>query len=115
VHMKPLVCLCSPASFSNVTSKWVPEIQRFAPEVKFILTGLQKDQRYDKQARANLERKGLECITYEQGAELASELGVPYVECSSLTREGVKDVFDVAVRTARIARDVQRPCVCAMM
>ena len=41
------------------------------------------------------EKKTKKPVNAEQGKRLASELGaVAYVECSALTQEGMKNVFD---------------------
>ncbi|KAJ7743318.1 cell division control protein 42 [Mycena metata] len=78
-------------SFENVRRKWVPEIQHFCPDAPFLVVGTQIDLRYDPQV---LARQDLILVTTKEGKHLARELGAAkYVECSSLTQEGLEDVF----------------------
>jgi Ras-related C3 botulinum toxin substrate 1 len=68
-----------------VKSKWVPEISHHAPNVPFVLVGMQND-------RDN------RCVTNAAGAELASVIGArEYVECSSLEKANVDAVLWSAV------------------
>jgi Ras-related C3 botulinum toxin substrate 1 len=80
-----LLCfsITTPASFENVKSKWHAEISRHAPGTPFILVGTKLDTRTDGS------------IIEARGESLCAELkGLKYVECSSLTQEGLKQVFD---------------------
>jgi len=91
-----LICfsLISRDSLSNVTEKWVPEVSHHAPNVPILLIGTKCDLRNDNTQAANL-------ISKEEGAKLAKEIGsVCYMECSALTQENLKNVFDEAVRAA---------------
>eukprot|EP01029_Cantina_marsupialis_P028811 TRINITY_DN778030_c0_g1_i1.p1 TRINITY_DN778030_c0_g1~~TRINITY_DN778030_c0_g1_i1.p1 ORF type:complete len:191 (-),score=66.14 TRINITY_DN778030_c0_g1_i1:260-832(-) len=93
-----LVCfsLISPASFENITAKWIPEVKHHAPNTPFILVGTKEDLREDPDTIAQVQP-----ITTEQGTLLAEEIGAhKYMECSALTQGGLKDVFDEAIRCA---------------
>jgi len=98
-----LVCfsIISPYSFDNVKSKWYPEIQHHAPGVPLILVGTKADLRSDANMLQQLAAKGLSVITKEQAEARVREIGARcYMECSALTQEGLKNVFDEAIRAA---------------
>lgn len=89
----------SPSSFENVKSKWFPEIQHHAPKVPFILVGTKSDLRNDPNTIKRLAEKSQKPISREEGASLAKELRAhKSLECSALTQEGLKQVFDEAIR-----------------
>ena len=99
-----------PASFASVKSVFSKELARHSPGVPVLLVGTKLDLRSDEPTLAYLKQKGFQKglqkelvpITFEQGAELAKQLGyVAYRECSALTQEGVKDVFDTAMKVRR--------------
>lgn len=93
--------LVSPSSFENVKSKWLPEISHHCPGVPFVLCGNKVDLREDADTLSRLSDRGMKPIQREQGHALASEIGAySYVECSALTQEGLKNVFDTAIRAA---------------
>ena len=92
-----LICfsVISQSSFQNVRTKWLPEIQHFCPEVSFILVGTEIDLRNDERVLSKLEKQGEAPITFEQGEDLAMEINAAnYAECSSLTQEGLEEVFE---------------------
>ncbi|KAF7336127.1 Cell division control protein 42 [Mycena venus] len=92
-----LVCfsVVSPASFEHVKEKWVSEVSHHCPGVPFLIVETQIDLREDVQVTERLSRQGQRPVTTEQGERLVRELGATgYVECSALTRQGVKNVFD---------------------
>ena len=96
-----LVCfsVVSPISFDNVRNKWFTEIQHHAPGVPFILVGTKTDLRSDAATLSELESKKQAPISAAQGQALCEELkGFKYLECSALTQEGLKQVFDEAIR-----------------
>jgi len=98
-----LICfsIISPHSFDNVKSKWWPEIQHHAPGVPLILVGTKADLRNDEATVSQLASKGLRVITQEEAQQRMKEIGaVNYLECSALTQEGLKTVFDEAIRAA---------------
>lgn len=91
----------SPASFENVKAKWLPETQHHCPNVPIVLVGNKIDLRDDSDTIERLKQRGLFPITSERGTEMAREIGaVKYVECSALTQQGLKAVFDEAIRAA---------------
>lgn len=91
----------SQSSFDNIQSKWVPEISHHCPGVPFVLVGNKIDLRDDRETIQRLSDRGLRPISTEQGEELARRIGaVRYVECSALTQQGLKNVFDEGVRAA---------------
>ncbi|KZV86883.1 ras-domain-containing protein [Exidia glandulosa HHB12029] len=92
-----LVCfnVTSPASFENVKGKWFPEAHQHCPGVPCLIVGTQIDLRNDQGVLDRLSRDKQQPITPEMGDRLARELGAfKYVECSALTQEGVKNVFE---------------------
>lgn len=105
-----LICFSidDPGSYTNVRAKWLPEISHHldssAPgadgrRAKIILVGTKLDLRDDSETLDRLRRAGTAPITYQQGVQLAKEIGaVRYMECSALTQQGLKAVFDEAIR-----------------
>jgi len=98
-----LVCfsVISKASYENVKSKWVPEIQHHAPGVPIILIGTKADLRKDQATIKQLTQRGQSMVSTEMANAMAKEVGAEkYLECSALTQEGLKQVFDDAIRAA---------------
>lgn len=88
-----LICFAvdSPASLQNITAKWLPEITQYCPKVPYLLIGLKSDLRVSS---ANL---GL--VSQTQAKDIAHEIDAfCYLECSALTQEGLRQVFDEAAR-----------------
>jgi len=100
-----LVCfsVVAPSSFDNIKAKWYPEISHSCPEAKVMLVGTKIDLRDDKETLEKL--KGEKLPTPEMAQALAQSIGaVAYLQCSALTQEGLKKVFEEAIR-AVIGRD----------
>jgi small GTP-binding protein len=88
-----LICfaLDSQTSFENVKNRWVPEIQHHAPGAPFILVGTKLDLRGPVSDGKFISRL--------QGESLREELRAwKYMECSARTQDGLKQVFDEAIR-----------------
>jgi len=110
-----LICfsIISPHSFDNVKSKWWPEIQHHAPGVPIILVGTKSDMRNDAAMASQLASKGLRVVSVEEAQQRAREIGaVSYMECSALTQEGLKTVFDEAIRASMNKKQVKKQSHC---
>lgn len=81
--------------------QWVEEATEKCPGVPIILVGLKKDLREDPVAVEEMRKKSLRFVTEHDGEAAAREVGAKkYLECSSLSGEGVDDVFEAATRAA---------------
>jgi len=97
-----LLCfnILSQTSFNNVKQKWWPEVSHHCPTTN-ILVGTKSDLREDLEKIESLKEKGLTPVTVEQGENLSREIkAVKYMECSALTQKGLKEIFDLAIKTA---------------
>jgi len=99
--------IISTNSLDNVQSKWVPEIQHHAPGVPIILVGTKSDLRQDTAMIAQLQQKGLEMVTAAKIKSMSEwiagqngQMQQEWWECSALTQEKLKDVFDGAIKAA---------------
>jgi len=113
-----LVCfsVISNASFENVKTKWVPEIQHHAPGVPILLVGTKSDLRTDKNTTAQLSQRGQKVVEAQQASQMAKEVGaVKYLECSALTQDGLKQVFDDAIRAAMEPRSKKKGSKCNLL
>jgi small GTP-binding protein len=92
-----LVCfsLTSKTSLENIRTRWVPELQHYCPGTPIILVGTKKDLKEDN--------KG---VKSEDGIRLAEEIKAhKYLECSAKTQDGLKQVFDEAIRSVLLTRN----------
>ena len=115
-----LVCfsLASPASYDNVKAKWYPVVSHFSEHTPIVLVGTKQDLRSDIVTIERLKAKHQAPITYAEGLKLKKAIGaVKYVECSALTQEGVKDVFNEVVKVVmqRIGKPKKRRKRCSIM
>lgn len=113
-----LVCfsIISPYSFDNVKSKWYPEIQHHAPGVPIILVGTKSDLRNDSAMLSKLQSQNLSVITKEMAEVRMREIGAKmYMECSALTQEGLKNVFDEAIRAALTKPKPKKKSKCTIL
>ncbi|EDR10430.1 uncharacterized protein LACBIDRAFT_168862, partial [Laccaria bicolor S238N-H82] len=98
-----LICfnIASPDSLDNVVEKWILEINHFCRGLPIILVGVKKDLRRDPKTINELRRTRQHPVTVEEGQEVAKKIGARhYVECSSKTGQGVREVFQIATREA---------------
>eukprot|EP00357_Protocruzia_adherens_P037817 CAMPEP_0115024188 /NCGR_PEP_ID=MMETSP0216-20121206/33019_1 /TAXON_ID=223996 /ORGANISM="Protocruzia adherens, Strain Boccale" /LENGTH=204 /DNA_ID=CAMNT_0002398059 /DNA_START=42 /DNA_END=656 /DNA_ORIENTATION=- len=100
--------VCDPESLKNALEKWIPELNYNAPHVPILLVGTKMDEREDKEKLEALRGQGKSPITKSDGEKVAKEHDCyKYVECSALTQDGLKGVFDEAIRAVLINR--QKP------
>ena len=91
----------NPDSLDNVKVKWADEARERCPGVPIILVGLKKDLREDPVAVEDMRKKSLNFVSYRAGEAVKDAIGArKYLECSSLTGDGVDDVFEAATRAA---------------
>merc|ERR1712177_57427 len=82
---------------TNVFLVCYSEISHHAPNVPMLLIGTKSDLRNDNQFKSNL-------VSPEEGTKLAKEIGaISYIECSALTQDNLKSVFDEAIKAALAA------------
>ncbi|KAI9318865.1 P-loop containing nucleoside triphosphate hydrolase protein [Zopfochytrium polystomum] len=106
-----LICFTvdCPASLENVVEKWMPEVGYLCPPRHVILVCCRKDLREDAATLADLAQYHETPITISEGITTAERIGAyRYVECSSVTGEGVKELLEHAARASRIPLE-QRP------
>jgi len=106
-----LVCfaLDNPTSLKNVSTKWVPEVRHYAPRVPIILVGTKQDIRDGEDAPA-------ESVTKDEGQKMCKEVGaLSYHECSAKTQNGLKQVFDTAVRTGSDHQKSTKKSFCSIL
>ncbi|XP_073982528.1 ras-like GTP-binding protein rhoA [Rhodnius prolixus] len=101
-------------SLENVSSYWISEVRHFCPNVPNILVGCKKDLRTDPETIDELKSMKREPIKFEEGLAMAKRIGAnDYVECSAVTKEGVKELFEKATRAAlkkRKSKQTRRVC-----
>jgi len=107
-----LICfsVVNPTSYSNVRSKWYPEVTHHCPDAKIILVGTKLDMREDPETLEKLQEQGKKPITEPEGQALAKEISaLMYRECSALTQKGLKQVFDEAIKSCLFKARVNKP------
>ncbi|KAI9892404.1 MAG: Rho GTPase [Vezdaea aestivalis] len=94
----------TPDSLENVQHKWHEEAQERCPSIPILLVGLKKDLRIDPVAIEEMRRRSMNFVSTKDAQDIATQIGArKYLECSSLTGEGVDDVFEAATRAALLA------------
>merc|ERR1739848_813025 len=85
-------------SFENVQQHWLAEVKAHCPQVPYLLVGTHTDLRNYPLTGQQLIHDKDKYVSYNQGKKLSSKIGAAnYVECSALTQDGLKDVFDEAI------------------
>ncbi|KAL3873246.1 hypothetical protein ACJMK2_036386 [Sinanodonta woodiana] len=90
-----------PESLKNLELKWLPEIRQQCPTSAYLIVGTQIDLRDDEKVKFKLQKRRMKPTTFEEGVKFAKKVNADcYVECSSMTRQGLKNVFDEAIIAA---------------
>ncbi|CAH8452416.1 unnamed protein product [Schistosoma margrebowiei] len=110
-----VVVLCfsvdNPDSLENISTKWMPEIRNFLPNIPVILVANKKDLRNDYSTKMELQRMKQKPVTESEGRSVAKFIGAQaYIECSAKQKEGVNDVFETAARIATDFKTKKRQC-----
>ncbi|XP_003742664.1 ras-like GTP-binding protein Rho1 [Galendromus occidentalis] len=91
----------SPDSLENINEKWHPEVKHFCPSVPIVLVANKKDLRSDSGTIKELAKMKQEPVRGEEGLAMAEKINAyGYLECSARTKEGVREVFELATRAA---------------
>ncbi|ROL44891.1 Rho-related GTP-binding protein RhoA-D [Anabarilius grahami] len=106
----------SPDSLENIPEKWTPEVKHFCPNVPIILVGNKKDLRNDEHTRRELTKMKQEPVKPEEGRDMANRISAfGYLECSAKTKEGVREVFEMATRAALQVRKRKKRSGCLLL
>ncbi|TKR81603.1 hypothetical protein L596_015448 [Steinernema carpocapsae] len=108
--------IVGPVSFDNVQTKWIPEIRHHCPDAPIILIGTKQDLRDDSDTLRSLAAEGKAPITKSQGQKVASRIkAVKYLECSALTQQGLKAVFEESVRAVISPKPAKKKRSCTII
>uniref|UniRef100_A0A3Q3JTK5 Small monomeric GTPase n=1 Tax=Monopterus albus TaxID=43700 RepID=A0A3Q3JTK5_MONAL len=106
----------SPDSLENIPEKWTPEVKHFCPNVPIILVGNKKDLRNDEHTRRELAKMKQEPVKSEEGRDMANRISAfGYLECSAKTKDGVREVFEMATRAALQVRKRKKRGGCQLL
>ena len=108
-----LLCfeLTQPQSYENIYTDIWPEINRRRPNIPVIIVGTKVDLLDDEVTLTRLREEGVAPLSSEDGLRLCKEINaVKYMECSSLTRDGLDEIFEEAVRMSLKNKSVEKGC-----
>lgn len=95
--------------------QWYPEVSHHCPSTPVVLVGTKTDLREDKTSVEKLQQMKLSPISKNEGLKLQRSIAAAsYVECSALTQDGLRGVFEEAVRVVLnppvIKKDSKKTC-----
>eukprot|EP01088_Endostelium_zonatum_P021990 TRINITY_DN904_c0_g2_i1.p1 TRINITY_DN904_c0_g2~~TRINITY_DN904_c0_g2_i1.p1 ORF type:complete len:207 (-),score=20.60 TRINITY_DN904_c0_g2_i1:117-737(-) len=96
-----VVCfsVVDPDSLLNVSSRWVKELREHCTDPPMLLVGTKLDLRDQPSVIEELRSQGKRVVTYSEAQSVCGQIRAEkYVECSALTQQGVKTVFDEALK-----------------
>eukprot|EP01083_Nonionella_stella_P016144 45148_1 len=94
-----------PNSLKNLELKWFPEVEHHSPGVPIIVVGTKMDMLEKPDFRA-----GSRFISFEEAARAIAKHSsvVKLLECSALTQENLKLVFNEAIRAAMVSKSQKK-------
>ncbi len=95
-----LVCfsVVDHSTLQNVAKKWVPELKHYNKWTPILLIGTKTDLRGDTKVLTKIAKDGKRAVIPEEAEQVAQQINaLKYMECSALTRQGLKAVFDEAI------------------
>jgi small GTP-binding protein len=104
-----LVCFSigNRASFENVADKWTKELRKYAAGVPIVLVGTQGDRRAQGMG---------DMVSTKEAKKMAKAIrATQYVECSALSRDGLKDVFFGAITAAIMPKQKASSIKCVII
>ncbi|OHT14896.1 Cell division control protein 42 [Tritrichomonas foetus] len=111
-----LLCfsVVDPESFETLLTSWIELIESKEKHPAYLLVGLKTDLRGDRTVLNGLQSQSMRPIQPEEGKVKANEIDAyGYVECSALSGNGVKEVFDQAIQFAENPPNEGGCCVIA--
>ena len=98
-----LLCYSDRGSWESIKTKWHPEISHHCPGTPFLLVGTKKDWPDDADDALVAERKSeISAVHQVERERLANKLGAfKSMECSALTEQGLRSVFEEAAHAHR--------------
>ncbi|XP_032810112.1 rho-related GTP-binding protein RhoA-D-like [Petromyzon marinus] len=106
----------SPDSLGNITDRWTAEVRHFCPNVPIVLVGNKKDLRNDDNTKRELAKIKQEPVRVEEGRDMANRINAfGYMECSAKTKDGVREVFEMAARAALQVRKRKKTSGCRLL
>ncbi|KAJ7402250.1 hypothetical protein BTVI_88229 [Pitangus sulphuratus] len=100
----------------NIPEKWTPEVKHFCPNVPIILVGNKKDLRNDEHTRRELAK--MKQVGAAPGPTTSAQGQINafgYLECSAKTKEGVREVFEMATRAGLQVRKNKKRRACPLL
>jgi GTPase SAR1 family protein len=89
----------NPTSYSNIKSKWAPEIKHHCPNVPIILVGTKLDLRTNQKRISELAKSNQKPMSTQDGHQLANDIhAAGYMECSARENINIREVFNEAIR-----------------
>jgi len=95
--------LVNRVSLDNVHTKWVPELRDYAPRTPIVLVGTKLDLKDDPGHQGD-------AVSSAEARAVAEKIhAVEYLECSAKTQEGLKKVFDSAIKAVLMPKPKAAP------